>query len=328
MAKNYYETLEISFGASQAVISAAYRVLSNKYHPDKNNGDKKFENIMADINVAYETLSDPVKKEIYDKLNGFKSGSSARDSSDKSPSVVVVPDGEKNLSWVMVPIVAVFMILGILAFRVFLDAEYQRLDRVKNIAESEVKERSFSEMKNSIWMKAEGNFFGDGVPQNFSKSLEMYKDISAKNYFSDRRAEKRIAEIYYFGLGRERDYLEAISWYQLISNSESNFMIGYAYFKGLGVKKDLIKSYYHFNLSQSRKYELTEEFRANDLIWKEVSAYLKPNLQAGEEDIVHRFGCDLGCQYNERFVIGSKIKKNFLDKKLKPEEINLAQNLK
>lgn len=66
---NFYEILEVSKDASPTDIKKSYRTLSLKYHPDKPSGDKqKFQ----EINEAYETLSDPQKKEQYDaELNGM-----------------------------------------------------------------------------------------------------------------------------------------------------------------------------------------------------------------------------------------------------------------
>lgn len=62
--KNYYEILEISPSASESVIKAAYKALVKKYHPDNDN-QRNLE-IICQINEAYECLSVPEKKKIYD----------------------------------------------------------------------------------------------------------------------------------------------------------------------------------------------------------------------------------------------------------------------
>ncbi len=64
---NYYDLLEVSPKASQAVIASAYRALSQRYHPDKNGGDKSTGKMMAEINVAYAVLSDQLKRKLYDE---------------------------------------------------------------------------------------------------------------------------------------------------------------------------------------------------------------------------------------------------------------------
>ena len=48
------------------MIRAAYKVLSQKHHPDRNQDDPNASHIMKIINHAYETLSDPIKRREHD----------------------------------------------------------------------------------------------------------------------------------------------------------------------------------------------------------------------------------------------------------------------
>ena len=66
--KNYYEILEINSDASQEEIAEAYRNLSLKYHPSKASSENKevYELHFQKLAEAYEVLSDPTKKGIYD----------------------------------------------------------------------------------------------------------------------------------------------------------------------------------------------------------------------------------------------------------------------
>lgn len=64
--KNHYQTLGIERMASLGEIKQAYRKLALKFHPDKNDGDKFFEERFKEIQEAYEILSDPYEKGRYD----------------------------------------------------------------------------------------------------------------------------------------------------------------------------------------------------------------------------------------------------------------------
>ncbi len=68
--RDYYSLLGIDRTASAEEIKKSYRKLAMKYHPDKNPGNKKAEDTFKEITEAYETLSDPKKKEMYDQF-GF-----------------------------------------------------------------------------------------------------------------------------------------------------------------------------------------------------------------------------------------------------------------
>ena len=68
--RDYYEVLGVNKGSSDAEIKKAYHKLAMKYHPDKNPGDKTAEEKFKEINEAYEILSDPDKKDKYDRF-GF-----------------------------------------------------------------------------------------------------------------------------------------------------------------------------------------------------------------------------------------------------------------
>lgn len=66
--RDYYEVLGVKKGASVEELKKAYRKLAVKYHPDKNPGDKQAEERFKEINEAYAVLSDPKKKEQFDRF--------------------------------------------------------------------------------------------------------------------------------------------------------------------------------------------------------------------------------------------------------------------
>ncbi len=66
--KDYYKILGVPRNSPEAEIKKAFRKLAMKYHPDKNPGNKKAEDTFKQISEAYEVLSDPKKKQFYDRF--------------------------------------------------------------------------------------------------------------------------------------------------------------------------------------------------------------------------------------------------------------------
>ncbi len=81
MARDYYEVLGVTKGASDDEIKKAFRQQAKKYHPDLHPGEKDCEAKFKEVNEAYSILSDPDKKAKYDRYgqagvdpNGFGGG--------------------------------------------------------------------------------------------------------------------------------------------------------------------------------------------------------------------------------------------------------------
>ena len=66
--RDYYDVLGVSRDADAAAIKKAYRKLAKKYHPDTNEGDANAEQKFKEVTEAYEVLSDPEKKKLYDQF--------------------------------------------------------------------------------------------------------------------------------------------------------------------------------------------------------------------------------------------------------------------
>ena len=88
MAEDYYKTLGIERGASDAEVQKAYRKLARKYHPDMNPDDQSAKEKFQAIQRAYDVLSDPEKRRLYDRY-----GSSFESAGRSGPQWQTYPGG-------------------------------------------------------------------------------------------------------------------------------------------------------------------------------------------------------------------------------------------
>lgn len=71
-SQDFYQILEVNREVDEQTLKKAFRKLSLKYHPDRNKGkwikkgDPNAQEMFIRINKAYETLSDPERRKIYD----------------------------------------------------------------------------------------------------------------------------------------------------------------------------------------------------------------------------------------------------------------------
>ena len=67
-AKDYYRLLGVEQEASGEQIKKAYRELALQYHPDRNQGDQRCEELLKEVNEAYQVLGNEEKRRLYDLL--------------------------------------------------------------------------------------------------------------------------------------------------------------------------------------------------------------------------------------------------------------------
>jgi DnaJ-class molecular chaperone len=68
MPRDLYDVLGLSKSASADEVKKAYRKLAQKYHPDRNPGDKEAEAKFKEVSAAYEVLSDADRRAKYDRF--------------------------------------------------------------------------------------------------------------------------------------------------------------------------------------------------------------------------------------------------------------------
>src|SRR3984957_17276588 len=89
---DYYKTLGVQKEADADEIRKAYRRLARKHHPDLNPGDKAAEDRFKTVQEAYDVLSDPKKKTMYDQYgfyseNGMPQAGPAGGGSQRNPNM-------------------------------------------------------------------------------------------------------------------------------------------------------------------------------------------------------------------------------------------------
>src|SRR4051794_3099628 len=94
--ESYYKILEVSKNASPEELKSQKKKLSMRYHPDKLSGKseairKQGEERFKQINEAYEVLSDPEKRKLYDKY-----GKEGLQKGPKGPFGSFDPFGEES----------------------------------------------------------------------------------------------------------------------------------------------------------------------------------------------------------------------------------------
>src|SRR5512143_3930486 len=66
--RDHYETLGLDRSATPEEVKAAFRKLAAQHHPDRNPDDPRASIRFKEINAAYQVLSDPQRRQMYDRF--------------------------------------------------------------------------------------------------------------------------------------------------------------------------------------------------------------------------------------------------------------------
>ena len=80
--RTHYDNLKVSRNASMDEVRRAYRLLSQRHHPDRNPDDPSASRVMSIINQSYQVLSDPAKRAAHDRWIHEQENGAATDLED------------------------------------------------------------------------------------------------------------------------------------------------------------------------------------------------------------------------------------------------------
>lgn len=187
---DYYRVLGVSYSANEAQIKHAFRRLAIKYHPDKN-PDPRAESFFKEVNEAYDVLSDPEKKRVYDlRLNNpladlvqSQTAPRHRDPAYRPASQKVYRKSEReNLRDLMkqyLPVAqkAIFVCFAI-SFGFFIDYVWPRKIHDEKIERTALR-RTYSRNASTTWwvIETSGNHQID-LPFEFSESFPPGQSVT------------------------------------------------------------------------------------------------------------------------------------------------------
>ncbi|MDP6929328.1 MAG: tetratricopeptide repeat protein [Planctomycetota bacterium] len=93
--------------------------------------------------------------------------------------------------------------------------------------------------------------YGQGVPQDFRKSVKWYRKSADQGYV---KAQYDLGYKHEYGRGVSQDYKEAVKWYRKSADqgyAVSQLGLGVMYVKGQGVPEDIVSAYAWFNIAAS-----------------------------------------------------------------------------
>jgi len=101
--KDYYRVMGVDRAADEKAVRSAFRQRAKEMHPDVNRDDPKAEEQFKDLNEAFEVLSDPEKRKMYDRFGEdwkrYQDAGVSPDDIGRGPAPRPMSSGETPASW-------------------------------------------------------------------------------------------------------------------------------------------------------------------------------------------------------------------------------------
>jgi curved DNA-binding protein CbpA len=276
--KNLYELLEISPVASDEVIKAAYRVLSSRYHPDKNLGTESATHAMSAINRAYAILSDPARRKAYDSLlaayvtkrreKRFRQPAfepvlepaSPPSSSPPLKRVAALPNERSYASLALYLSVIIVVLFAVMLFH----------EMSPSGPAGETALNLFKEAPDPYLLhmnRGEALLSGNGGTQNYLEAKAEFEAVAnAKDLFDGNgyrgRAAQKLGDIYATGAGVQKDLAKALDWYRRaaeygrVVGPAPAFAAARILDQGINGKQDLVEAYRWYNVAAGTQFDI------------------------------------------------------------------------
>jgi curved DNA-binding protein CbpA len=273
LVKSLYDILEVSSVASDEVVTAAYRALSKKYHPDKNPDADVTDATMAAINHAYAILSDPEQRKAYDAASGRSRSARGfepppqRPAPAPQPQTSVYANFARPRSSKSAPRIGSFAggLLAIAGFALAVTVGIYAASAFESDSASAISLLAHPDPHAARLRKAEALLKGDGIAQNFLQAKAEFEAIvESRSPFETKDfrglASQKLAEIHYNGLGVPKDTAKAEEWFR--KAAESGPAVGPApaltvarfFEEGINGTTDKVEAYRWYNAAAGIPY--------------------------------------------------------------------------
>lgn len=201
---NYYEILQVREDASDEVIKMAYKALVKKYHPDTFLGDENIaEEMMKQINLAYEVLSNPQKRKEYDSFlshqrNNQNEEKSKRYEENKEQSKQQKVNYKKYAFFILIILSVIFLLLPL----------FNKSD-IESVKDSVVMIVTYDENNNEI---GTGSGFCAYKSNYIVTNYHVIEGASKIDFITDDGAKHTISNILVFNRKNDLAILESFNY--------------------------------------------------------------------------------------------------------------------